>query len=144
MKEQEAYDNYQNKKFNCCESLLLAYGEEAGLPKELLPKLGTGFGGGYAHKGLTCGVINSAIIMLNAKYGRERVDDGKINENFKKVTEFIERFKDEFGSIYCKGITKTNFAKDGELDKWVASGGRDKCADLLKKSAEIYEDVANG
>ncbi len=143
MREQEAFDNFQNKKFNCCESLLLTYGAEAGLPEDILPKLGTGFGGGYAHQGLTCGVLNAATILLNIKYGRDQIDDGKLEKNYKKVKEFHERFKDEFGSLYCKGITKTNFAYDEKFKEWLAAGGRDECAELVKKSALIYETITN-
>ncbi len=139
MQENKAYDFFQNQKFNCCESLLMAYGEEAGIPKELLPKIGTGFGGGYAHQGLTCGIVNAATILLNAKYGRDTIDDGKLPNNFAKVEEFLKAFKEEFGSIYCKGLTKTNFAKEGEFQKWLAAGGRNECAGIVKKAALILE-----
>lgn len=142
MKEQEAYEYFQNKKFNCCESLLLAYGQDFGLPKELIPKIGTGFGGGYAHQGLICGVLNAATILLNLKYGRSAIEDGRLPANFEKVEEFFHFFKEEYGSIFCKTITKTNFAREDKFQEWVSSGGRNECANLIRKSAMMLEKIA--
>lgn len=137
------YDNYQNKKYNCCECLLMTYGEDVGIPKELLPRLGTGFGGGVAHMGYACGIINAVTILLNAQFGRNTIDDGEIDENFAKIKDFYKEFKDEYGSIYCKGLTKYNFAKDDQFQEWLSSGGRNKCADMVKRAAEIYEGIVS-
>lgn len=119
----------------------MTYGEDVGIPKELLPKIGTGFGGGFAHKGLTCGVLNAATILLSAKYGRITHDDGNLPVNFEKVKQFFEAFKNEYGSVYCKGITKTNFEKDDKFPEWLAAGGRNKCSEIVKFSAKLYESL---
>ncbi len=60
---------------NCCQSILLTYGSEFGLPNEVVLRLGTGFAGGMARCGEVCGAVTGAIMVIGLKHGMANEND---------------------------------------------------------------------
>jgi len=67
--------------FNCCQAILSTYGSELGLDESLAKRIASGFGGGMARMGETCGPVTGAFMVIglnlnvakNVEQKRERV-----------------------------------------------------------------------
>jgi hypothetical protein len=61
--------------FSCSQSVLGAYAEQHGLPRELALGLADAFGGGLGGLGRTCGAVTGAIMVIGLARGRRVADD---------------------------------------------------------------------
>ncbi len=94
--------------FNCSESVLVALSREFSKPTEhIIPCIATGFGGGIARTGSTCGALTGAIMTIGLTIGPRKAGElEKKEEVYKMVLKMIENFEKEFGSSLCKNLTK--------------------------------------
>jgi C_GCAxxG_C_C family probable redox protein len=114
----------------------LSFKEYFGIQDSLLPRLATGFGGGIGHKGSVCGALTGAVMAIGMKMGRTDPKDRKTLRNvYEKCHQFWDQFEKEFGSNLCYNIIGIHLDNEEELKKWLAAGGREKCADLVGKTA---------
>ena len=90
--------------YNCAQAVIGVFCEESGLNKEIAMKLANGFGGGV-RCGEICGAVSGAIMAIGLECGFYTEGDfaqkGYCNE---KSYEFIEKFKEEYGSILCRDL----------------------------------------
>lgn len=107
---QQAYDKAMQYEldYGCCPQCVLATVQETlGLIEDQTIKASHGLsgGGGLLGEGI-CGALSGALLALSAKYGRDRdkLAAGRYLNNFKKVKEFTERFRAEFGGVTCKEL----------------------------------------
>lgn len=83
-------------------------------------------------------------MAIGMKMGRTDPKDRKTLRNvYEKCQQFWDQFEKEFGSNFCYNITGIHLDNDEELKKWLAAGGRDKCADLVGKTARMLCDFLN-
>jgi C_GCAxxG_C_C family probable redox protein len=110
----------------------------------IIPRLATGFGGGIGRKGSLCGAFTGSIMAIGMKTGRT---DPKDKETVAKVygtcREFWDRFEKEFGTHLCYNITGAHLDNEEERQKWLASGGMEKCAAVVEKTAGMLCDFLN-
>lgn len=102
----------------------------------LLSGLATGFGAGIGGKGRICGALTGAVIVIGMKFGR--TDPKDVDSELKvnvKCRQFWDQFEKEFGSNLCYDIFQYRLDKKEERQKWLASGGMEKCADIVEKTA---------
>lgn len=83
--------------FNCCQSVLLTYADEIGLPEPLLAKLAAGFAGGGGTREGVCGALNGAVMALDL------LNDGSVKP-IKAAKEAQLAFRSKTGAILCKDI----------------------------------------
>ena len=128
--------------YNCCQAIIMTYGPEYGLSKEVGIRLGTGFAGGIARHGEVCGVVMGAIMVLGLKYGMTNESDDEAEERtYEQVSEFINRFKILNGSIRCRDLLNCNLstlegrqiAKEKDLFNTL-------CPRFVSDAAEILEE----
>ncbi len=86
----------KNSGSNCTQSILLAYQDLLGLPKEKLEDLGSYFQFGMGNASSTCGALLGAALVLGCLEER----GGKIA----KAKELNEEFKARAGALICKDI----------------------------------------
>jgi C_GCAxxG_C_C family probable redox protein len=90
--------------YNCAQAVLGAYCEDNGLDINTALKLASGFSGGV-RCGEICGAVSGAIIVIGLKCGFYIENDYKQKGYCnKKSYEFIEKFKEENGSIMCRDL----------------------------------------
>lgn len=95
----------------CSQSVLGAFCEELGLDKETALKLSLGFGGGFARCGETCGAVTGALMVIGLKEGTAlKGDTAQKEATYKTVREFIERFKNDHGSILCRELLQCDIS----------------------------------
>ena len=125
--------------YNCCQAIIMTYGPEYGLSKDVGMRLGTGFAGGVASHGEVCGAVAGAIMVLGLKYGMTNESDDKARERtYEQVSEFINRLN---GSIRCRDLLNCNLstlegrqiAKEKDLFNTL-------CPRFVSDAAEILEE----
>jgi C_GCAxxG_C_C family probable redox protein len=107
-----------------------------------LPQLASGFGGGIGHKGSICGALTGAVMAIGMKMGRTDPKDRKtLQKVYDKCQGFWSQFEKEFGNINCYNIIGIHLDNEEERQRWLAAGGREKCGDLVEKTAHILSDL---
>lgn len=110
-----------------------------------LPKLATGFGGGIGLKGSLCGALTGSVMAIGMKLGRtDPKDRGAALKVYEKCREFWDRFEKEFGSQNCYVITGYHLENPEEMKQWLKSGGREKCAEIVEKTAQMLCNFIKG
>ena len=96
--------------YGCCPQCVLATVQETlgGIDDQTV-KASHGLSGGGALLGEgVCGALSGGLMALSAKYGRDRdkLDQGRYINNFKKARELAERFRAEFGGVTCQELQR--------------------------------------
>jgi len=75
-------------------------------------------------------------MAIGMKIGRTDPSDKEIVAKvYRKCQQFWNRFEKELGSTSCYNLTGYHLDHEEERQKWLASGGMEKCADIVKKTA---------
>jgi C_GCAxxG_C_C family probable redox protein len=100
--------------------------------------LATGFGGGIGRKGSLCGAFTGSIMAIGMKLGRTDPKDREtVSKIYEKCQQFWYQFEKEFGSTLCYNIIGVHLDNEEERQKWLASGGMEKCAKIVEKTAQM-------
>ncbi len=138
--------SYYEQGFNCAESVLKSLAEAFGIKSSYVPRIASGFGGGFGKRGEVCGVISGAVMVLGIKYGR---DSGKEKEKKEKlygrVYGLMDAFTKKFKSTGCMEILGCDLSTPEGLDKYKKEGLRQsKCMKLIsfavKETIKISEN----
>ncbi|MHA2273546.1 MAG: C-GCAxxG-C-C family protein [Candidatus Hodarchaeales archaeon] len=125
----------QERKGHCAQSVLTAFGEQAGSGKvdyDALMKLASAFSGGIAHTGNVCGALTGALMALGLKYGGQ--DSTKSNEVANKLLdEFISLNK----SIICRELINHDLITDEDVDQAFKTGAFDNCPKFVEDAAKL-------
>ncbi len=90
---------------SCSQAVLSTYGIEYGLDTELALKIATGFGGGLARQGGTCGAVTGAVMVIGLNRGSlSSADREAKEETYRAIREFLQRFERECGSTICREL----------------------------------------
>lgn len=124
MLKERAREYYQEKGYNCAESIIRAANDEYGLGinEEGLRAFG-GFGGGMqcgSICGAVCGGIGAKEIETNAHHTESLGP---------KCRAMMDEFKEKFGSAFCAKVRKENFEKDGH------------CRRVVEGAADVLESI---
>jgi C_GCAxxG_C_C family probable redox protein len=129
--------------FNCAQSIFSAFSPQYGLNQDTALKIATGFGGGMARFGKTCGAVSGAIMVIGLKYGMGKNDGTESKEKtYQTVREFVNQFQQIHGSVICNELLGCNintpegmeyFNKNDLFEK--------KCVQCVKNAAEILEEI---
>jgi len=120
----------------------LSFKDYLNIKDSALPQLASGFGGGVGHKGSLCGALTAAVMAIGMKMGRADPKDRKtLQKVYDKCQLVWNQFEKEFGNVNCYDIIKVHLDNEEERQKWLAAGGREKCADLVEKTTGMLCDL---
>lgn len=92
------------KSYNCAQAVMLAFEDEAGLSRDMLLKLGSGFGLGMGCMEGTCGALVGAVAVAGLK------NNGDIlTKNIAK--DVLKNFENRCGSTICKELKGVDTGK---------------------------------
>lgn len=78
---------------DCAQVVLRYFADDLGVDKELVTKIASPFTGGM-YKGMTCGAVTGAYMVLGIKYGHSKPNEGeKKVELVKKCSNSIPNSK---------------------------------------------------
>jgi C_GCAxxG_C_C family probable redox protein len=122
----------------------LSFKEYFEIQDSIIPRLATGFGGGIGRKGSLCGAFTGSIMAIGMKLGRtDPKDKEAVSKVYAKCQELWNQFEKEFGSTLCYNIIGVHLDNEEERQKWLASGGMEKCAKIVEKTAQMLCDFVN-
>ncbi len=77
-------------------------------------------------------------MALGMKMGRvDPKDTDTISKLYEKCRQFWSQFEEEFGSNVCYNLTGVHLDSEEERQKWLASGGLEKCSNIVEKTARM-------
>ena len=84
-------------------------------------------------------------MAIGMKMGRTDPKDKKtILKAYEMCRQFWDEFEREFGSTHCYDLTGGyHLDNEEERQKWLASGGIEKCAALVEKTAGMLSGLLN-
>jgi C_GCAxxG_C_C family probable redox protein len=142
-------EEYEYLSHSCSKGSALAVMEAFGLGnmeiiKALSPFPGFGMTGGI------CGAVTGALISLGLYFGSDDLQDYEgTGRTMTAAREFIPRFEEEVGTIYCPRIHENVVfgkymdprASQGNLEAFVKAKGYEKCSLLPGIGARIAVEI---
>lgn len=128
----------------CSESVILAFTRHYGIRSSLIPKIATAFGAGFGRRGLICGCVTGALMVIGIKFGRS--DNSQSYEKaFFLARKFCKTFEKKFGSLLCLELTGCNLLTDEGRKIFVDKGIKEeKCVNFVKESVSMLVDLIEG
>jgi C_GCAxxG_C_C family probable redox protein len=129
--------------YNCAQAVLASQSDAYGLDSTLAKKVAAAFGGGIAYNGHVCGAVTGALMLIGLKHGKYKDGDNESKERTNRIAnEYIQKFKEEHGSIMCKDLIKYDLSKSDELRKAREAGVfTEICLELVRSSAELVGEI---
>ena len=140
-KRMELANACHNKKFNCAQSVLLAFGDKTGLDEKTARAIAGGMGGGVGGcKEEICGALSGAVLALGMLLPHVEEDDQAAKERiYGTVSEFRRRFTERFGYCRC-GDLLNNEASEADR-KWADEIGAERvCPVFIMETVRMLED----
>jgi C_GCAxxG_C_C family probable redox protein len=145
---EEQAKEYFTSGFNCAESVLLA------LSKKLLsgdgaeaciPMMATGFGGGMALNGDTCGALSGGIIAIGLVLGRNQPLQSR-DPCYSTVDRLYQDFKKEFGTCKCCELTGVDLKTAEGLNALHGRIRDERCKPIVewtaKRTSQLIQELA--
>ena len=127
--------------YNCAQAVLLAFGDETGLPPELAARLASSFGGGMGRMREVCGTLSGAFMAAGVICGySDPAARTEKAEHYARIQRIAAAFRAENGSILCRELLRGPEAHDTAPtpDARTAEYYRKRpCVELVGCAAEI-------
>ena len=112
MTKKELAAMYHSRGCNCCQSVVLAFADDLGLDKEMIQKMGEGFGAGMGGMQGTCGALSGAIMLAGIKNSDGNTESPKTKGSTYKIAKAMHaQFKETAGSTICKELKGVDTGK---------------------------------
>jgi len=140
-----AYNNYKTY-FGCTQSMLHAFMEVLDFKDDFWFKAMGGLQGGGGC-GLTCGALSMGFVLINARAGRVKIEEGilAILPAFEPCHKLTNWFKPMFKSTSCSEITGLNWFDMNEVaTHYMSPKGLEsieKCARLTGATASKVAEM---
>lgn len=134
---------YFEGDWNCCQSVIMAYGPQFGLPKDTSARIGTSFAGGLARRGEVCGAVTGSLMVIGLKYGMEKeTDSQKRDKTYELVNEFMNRFQKKHEYLRCRDLLECDISTpQGRKTAQEKGLFKTLCPKFVESAAEILEDI---
>jgi len=127
------------KKFDeglyCAESVLAAIGEHRGIQSDLIPGIATGFCSGLARTSGTCGAVSGGVMGIGLVTGRSAPEEDAV-PTYERVQEFLQRFRERFGSLNCYELTGCDLATEEGRRRFDEENLAPKCREFVVAATE--------
>ncbi len=134
---------YLASGYNCAQSVLKAVLEEKGIFFDEAMSLSSGFGGGIAGEGRTCGAVSGAIMAIGVLNGLHSKGVVQSKERTYRISSIlIERLKEKFETTQCYELIGVDM-KDPEAKKAARERGvfSDQCSEFVATAVGIVLDL---
>ena len=124
----------------CSESVLKAVAEKHGIESNLIPKIATGFCGGFSRSSGPCGALAGGIMAISLVFGRDSNEDSN-DTNVEAVQELVHEFTQHNGAVGCTEITGYDLSKPEERERAKAAGVEKKCSDITGHASGLTSAI---
>jgi C_GCAxxG_C_C family probable redox protein len=140
----ERATHYFNSGYNCAESVLLAVNKHldpiSGNTRAFIPRIATGFGGGIARNGDTCGAATGAVIAISLALGRDTSEESR-DRCYHAVDRFYNDFVRAFGTCKCRELTGLDLKNPTEMDAYRAKIHAEVCTPIVAWAAKRAQQI---
>ena len=129
--------------YNCSQSVLAAFADDAGLDRDTALRLASSFGGGMGRLREVCGAVSAMFMVAGLKYGYTDSHDGPAKtRHYQLIQDLAERFRRENGSIVCRELLGLPAGPDSPAPEARTQTyyNQRPCAELVKSAAKILQD----
>jgi hypothetical protein len=136
---QKAYENFK-QHYGCAQSLMRAFMDVLGLQDEFLFRAVGGLQGGGGC-GLTCGALNTGFMLISAKSGRKKIQEGfdGLMPMMEPCHRLAQWFKLQYKSTVCSEISGYDWFNIAEV---VEQHLTDKGKERLENCARLTSGTA--
>ncbi|MBP7602671.1 MAG: C_GCAxxG_C_C family protein [Spirochaetes bacterium] len=130
-------------RFNCSQSVLIAFAGDYGLGEHTALKVACAFGAGMARAQDTCGAVTGAYMVLGLRHGKYLAEDETGKElTYAKARGFTASFVRLHGSTNCRNLIGVDISTPEGLQRAHDSGLFEKrCAIFVRDAVEILEKM---
>ena len=97
--------------YSCSQAVLSTYADEFGIDTETALRLSSGFGGGMARQGKTCGAVTGALMVIGLKYGFSTPTADKSKEYaYAIIHKFTKAMEKRFHTTICNELVGHNIS----------------------------------
>ena len=140
-REEKAVELFANG-YNCAQAVIGVLCEGSELDRNIAFKLANGFGGGV-RCGEICGAVSGAILAIGLKCGFYIEQDlaQKAYCNM-KTYEFMEKFREENGSILCRDLLGVDIrCPDDHTTPSAKEAHKAICPKLVAVAVRVFESM---
>ncbi len=137
---------YFQSGYNCTQSVLLTLcgNMSPEVKSELIPKIGSGFGGGIGLCGCVCGSLTGSIMAIGIKYGSNDPGEEKNLIAYAKANELYRKFEKKHGTVLCRELIKYDLTDPEQISKARQEGVFEKvCVNFAKSAVEDFLEMEN-
>ena len=132
--------------YNCTQSILLTLTGSMSpeVKSDLIPKIGSGFGGGIGLCGCVCGSLTGIIMAVGIKYGSNEPGEEKNLLAYSKANALYRQFEKKHGTVLCRELIKYDLTNPEQVSKARQEGVFEKlCVNFVKSAVEDYLEMEN-
>lgn len=135
----EEAGGYFRQGYNCCQAVVLAFAEEAGLTAKEAALLGSSFGGGMGRLREVCGTVSGMLMVagLLKGYVSPKDREGKTT-HYALVQKLADEFRKKNGSIVCRELLgiegRSPHVPEARTDAYYR---KRPCGELVECAADI-------
>jgi C_GCAxxG_C_C family probable redox protein len=129
--------------YNCSQSVLQAFAPRLGLAQEVATGIATPFGAGISFQGMQCGAVSGALMVIGLQYGNRNAEDKASKAlAYARAREFIERFKEQHGTVLCRELLGIDLGQPGEFERARELGVfEDICPGFVREAVQILSSM---
>ena len=134
---------FKKQGFSCSQSVLAAFAEELGMDLPSALRISTGFAGGMAGTGGTCGAVTGATMAIGLKHGSKAADETDAKAHTAKLTrELMSRITGAHGSLVCKELLGCEIDTPEKFKAARESGVlAETCPAVIRLACDTLEEI---
>jgi C_GCAxxG_C_C family probable redox protein len=128
--------------YNCAQAVFSALAPDIGVPQELASRLASGFGGGMARQGDTCGAVVGAMLAIGLAKGSAEPDEAAKMRVYSDIWRFTDEFRARHGSSVCRDLLGCDLGTEAGRKQAHDSGvTKQRCPGFVRSAVEIAEKI---
>ena len=130
-----------DRGFNCCQSVLAAFGDKLGIAEHDYLKLGSGFGSG-AGTGELCGAVSGAIMVLDLILPADFSNPVAAKKAAVQRARMLQqRFSERFGHLRCHDLLQDRSREENMPSAVAALQLTNHCAVMIATAVTFVEEI---
>jgi C_GCAxxG_C_C family probable redox protein len=105
-----------------------------------IPRIATGFGGGIARNGDTCGAVTGGVVAISLALGRDTSEESR-DPCYPAVDRFYNDFVRIFGTCKCRELTGLDLKKLAEMDTHRTKVHAEVCNPIVAWAAKRAQQI---
>jgi len=141
-KRRELATKYFFEGYNCSQAVVLAFADLIDIPKDVLLKSISPFGGGISRLRETCGAVSGMVFVIGYFKGYSNTNINNKKDTYALTQKLVLKFEEKFGDISCRNLLKINKKHDEAIPSERTKEFYEKrpCPILIGEAANIVEE----